>query len=77
MTARQYSPTDVEMVAVNIETVVATLQMAMEGLPNDGRFPFRGRRHHRSGRCRVLESPEEDHHEVGSATGHELDVVND
>ncbi len=38
MTARQYSPTDVEMVAVNIETVVATLQMAIEGLPNDGRI---------------------------------------
>ncbi len=38
MTARQYGPTDVEMVAVNIETVVATLQMAIEGLPNDGRI---------------------------------------
>ncbi len=37
MTDRQYSLTDVETVAINIETVVATLQMAIEGLPNDGR----------------------------------------
>ena len=37
MTARQYSPDDVETVAINIETVIATLQMAIEGLPNDGR----------------------------------------
>ena len=37
MTARQYSPTDVETVAINIGTVVATLQMAIEGLPQDGR----------------------------------------
>ncbi len=37
MTARQDSPTDVETVAINIETVIATLQMAIEGLPNDGR----------------------------------------
>ncbi len=37
MSARQYTPLDVETVAINIETVVATLQMAIEGLPNDGR----------------------------------------
>ncbi len=41
MTARQYSPIDVETVAVRIETVVATLQMAIEGLPQDGRGPAR------------------------------------
>ena len=38
MTGHQYSPFDVENVAINISTVVATLQMAIEGLPNDGRI---------------------------------------
>ncbi len=38
MSARQYSPLDVETVAINIETVVATLQMVIEGLPQDGRI---------------------------------------
>ena len=37
MSARQYSPGDVETVAINIETVISTLQMAIEVLPNDGR----------------------------------------
>ena len=37
MSARKYTPLDVETVAINIETVVATLQMAIERLPNDGR----------------------------------------
>ena len=33
----QYSPLDVETVAIRIQTVVATLQMALERLPQDGR----------------------------------------
>ncbi len=37
MTERQDSPPDVENIAINIETVISTLQMAIEGLPNDGR----------------------------------------
>ncbi len=37
MSARQHPTLDIETVAINIETVVATLQMAIEGLPNDGR----------------------------------------
>ena len=37
MTARQYGSDDVEGVAIRIETVIATLQMTIEGLPNDGR----------------------------------------
>ena len=37
MSARQDSTLDVETIAINIETVIATLQMAIEGLPNDGR----------------------------------------
>ena len=37
MTARQYDVLDIENVAIRIETVVATLQMAIERLPNDGR----------------------------------------
>ncbi len=37
MSDRQYSPLDVETVAINIETVVATLQMVTERLPSDGR----------------------------------------
>ena len=38
MTDRQDSLHDVEMVAINIETVVATLQMVIEGLPSDGQY---------------------------------------
>ncbi len=37
MIEREYSTLDVETVAINIETVIATLQMAIEGLPSDGR----------------------------------------
>ena len=37
MSARQYSLLDVETVAIKIETVVATLQLAIERLPTDGR----------------------------------------
>ncbi len=37
MSARQHPTLDIETIAINIETVVATLQMAIEGLPNDGR----------------------------------------
>ena len=37
MSARQDSTPDVETIAINIETVISTLQMAIEGLPNDGR----------------------------------------
>ncbi len=37
MTARQYGSDDIEGVAIRIETVIATLQMTIEGLPNDGR----------------------------------------
>ncbi len=37
MSDRQDSRLDIEMVAINILTVVATLQMAIEGLPQDGR----------------------------------------
>ncbi len=36
MTARQHALLDIETVAIRIETVVATLQMAIEGLPQDG-----------------------------------------
>ena len=37
MSDRQYSPLDIETVAIRIQTVTATLQMALESLPNDGR----------------------------------------
>ncbi len=37
MTARQYGPDDVEGVAIRIETVIETLQMVIEGQPQDGR----------------------------------------
>ncbi len=37
MTERQYDVLDIETVAIRIETVLATLQMATERLPNDGR----------------------------------------
>ncbi len=37
MSARQHPTLDIETIAINIETVVSTLQMAIEGLPNDGR----------------------------------------
>ena len=37
MSDRQDSTPDVETSAINIETVISTLQMAIEGLPNDGR----------------------------------------
>ena len=36
MTAPEDSPLDVETVAIRIETVVSTLQMAIEALPRDG-----------------------------------------
>ena len=37
MTARQDFPSAVEYVAVRIETVIETLQMVIEGQPQDGR----------------------------------------
>ncbi len=37
MSARQYPSLDIETVALRIQTVGATLQMALEGLPQDGR----------------------------------------
>ncbi len=38
MTTRHESLLDVESVAISIGTVVATLQMAIECLPQDGRY---------------------------------------
>ena len=37
MTARQHPTLDIETVAINIETVVSTLQMVIEDMPSDGR----------------------------------------
>ena len=37
MTTREHPILDVETVAIRIQTVVATLQMVLEGLPQDGR----------------------------------------
>ena len=36
MTARQDSRLDVETVAINIETVISTLQMVIEDMPQNG-----------------------------------------
>ena len=37
MSARKYPSLDIETVAFRIQTVGATLQLALEGLPQDGR----------------------------------------
>ena len=37
MSDQQYSPLDIETVAIRIQTVIATIQLAIDDLPNDGR----------------------------------------